>query len=52
MSNNQEVTAKKTSVKDQPWWAVPAVLGIILISSGIFMLLLAHAIEILSRTGY
>ena len=42
----------KPSVKDQPWYAVPAILAIIMLSSGGFMLLLAQAIKIFSSMGY
>ncbi len=56
MSNAQGDTqsrqAKSNAVKDQPLWAVPAVLAIIMVSSGVFMLLLAKSIEIFSSLGY
>ena len=45
MPNDQ---AKTNSVKDQPIWAVPAVLAILMLSSGGFVLMLAKAIEIFS----
>ncbi|MBX3098937.1 MAG: hypothetical protein KF761_05100 [Salinibacterium sp.] len=35
-----------------PWYAVPTVLAIIMLSSGGFVLLLAHAISIFSSVGY
>jgi hypothetical protein len=41
-----------TNRKQQPWWAVPTVFGIILVSSGIFVVLLAVGISILSNVGY
>ncbi|MDN4476494.1 hypothetical protein QQX09_11575 [Demequina sp. SYSU T00192] len=37
-----------TAKKEQPFWAVPTVLAIILLSSGGFVLLLAQALKILS----
>ncbi len=37
--------------KDQPLWAVPAVLAILMLSSGGFVLLLAQALKILSSIG-
>ncbi len=49
MPNNQ---TKTNPVKDQPFWAVPTVLAIILVSSGVFMLLLAKSIEIFSSLNY
>jgi hypothetical protein len=47
---NTQVAA--TNRKQQPWWAVPTVFGIILVSSGIFVVLLAAGISILSNVGY
>lgn len=38
--------------KEQPLWAVPAVLSILMISSGVFFVLLASGISILSSVGY
>ena len=38
----------KKDKKEYPWWAVPTVLGIVLLSSGLFVLLLAQSISILS----
>ncbi|WP_156165305.1 hypothetical protein [Demequina rhizosphaerae] len=37
-----------TAKKEHPFWAVPTVLAIILLSSGGFVLLLAQALKILS----
>ncbi|SEI95779.1 hypothetical protein [Demequina mangrovi] len=41
----------KSANKEHPWWAVPTVLGIVLLSSGGFVLLLAQALKILSSIG-
>jgi hypothetical protein len=54
MSNTTAVAGKAATKKarDYPWWAVPTVLGIIMVSSGIFMVLLAWAIDMLSAVQY
>ena len=43
---------EKQAAKQQPWWAIPATLSMILISSGIFFVLLAYGISILSTVPY
>lgn len=45
-------TTKSTSVKDQPLWTAPAVLGILMLSAGGFFLMLAQGISILSSVKY
>jgi len=45
-------TSDAASRKEQPLWAVPAVLAILMISSGVFFVLIAHGISILSSVGY
>jgi hypothetical protein len=47
MSNAQVATKK-----EMPFWAVPTVLAILMVSSGTFVLLLAHAIAIFSSVRY
>jgi len=49
-AQNHKPTAP--SIKEQPYYAVPAVLAIIMVSSGVFVLLLAQAIKIFSSMGY
>jgi|GEM_PF-1485403 len=49
-THNRTTTAPST--KEQPYYAVPAVLAIIMVSSGVFVLLLAQAIKIFSSMGY
>lgn len=50
--SHTSTTAKTNSVKDQPLWTVPAVLGILMLSAGGFFLMLAKGIEILSGVNY
>ena len=40
------------NAKQQPVWAVPAALGILLLSAGGFFYLLAQGIAVLSSVGY
>ncbi|WP_156163604.1 hypothetical protein [Demequina subtropica] len=37
--------------KDHPWWAVPAILSIIMLSSGGLFVLIAYGIRIMSSAG-
>ena len=48
--SDQTATAEPTTPakKDHPFWAVPTVLAIVLLSSAGFVLLLAQALKILS----
>jgi hypothetical protein len=50
MANTQ--VDSKTRKQQQPWWAIPATLGIIMVTSGIFVVLLAHGISIFSTIPY
>lgn len=45
-------TTAATSAKDLPWYAVPGILAILMLSSGGFFLLLAQGIAVLSGTNY
>jgi hypothetical protein len=38
--------------KNQPWWAIPVTLGIIMVTSGVFVVLLAYGISIFSTIPY
>ncbi|GIG55490.1 hypothetical protein [Demequina activiva] len=40
------------SIKDAPWYAVPTILAILMLSSGCFFALLALGISTLAGTGY
>jgi hypothetical protein len=42
----------RLSVKEQPLWTVPAVLALLMLSSGGFFVLLATGIQILSGIRY
>lgn len=44
--------SKQAAKQDVPFWGVPVVLSTIMISSGVFVLLLAQSIKIFSSIGY
>ncbi len=48
----QNPKAKKNDINDAPYYAVPVILAIIMLSSGGFVLLLAQAIKIFDSMGY
>lgn len=48
----QTPKAKKNDIKDAPFYAVPAILAIIMLSTGGFLYLLASAIKIFNEMGY
>ena len=51
--SNAQVTTKNGSTKQQyPWYAIPTTLAIIMLTSGVFVLLLAQAISIFSTIPY
>jgi hypothetical protein len=56
MSNpleSENRSAQALTIKQPPpLWAVPAVLGTLMLSSGAFFVLIAHGISILSSVGY
>ncbi len=41
-------TKKVNPVKEQPLWTVPAILGILMVSSGAMFVLIAQGVKILS----
>ncbi|MCB2413307.1 hypothetical protein LGT39_10675 [Demequina sp. TTPB684] len=43
---------KKNDIKDAPFYAVPMILAIIMLSTGGFMWLLASSIKIFDSMGY
>ena len=45
-------SARQRKTRTLLFWAVPAVLAILMISSGVFFVLIAHGISILSSVGY
>ena len=56
MSSTQTVAAtcatNAASKKDVPWYAVPSILAILMLSSGGFFLLIAQGISVMSGTNY
>ncbi len=51
IDTHDTATETSSAKKEHPFWAVPAVLAIIMLSSGGFVLLLAQALKILSSIG-
>ena len=49
---NQNTKAKKNDIKDAPYYAVPVILAILMLSTGGFMWLLANSIKIFNSMGY
>ncbi len=48
----QSPKPKNNRIKNAPYYAVPAILAILMLSTGGFMLLLANAIRIFDSMGY
>ncbi|WP_291380018.1 hypothetical protein [Demequina sp.] len=44
--------AKKNDIKDAPYYTVPAILAILMLSSGAFFMMIAQGISIMAKTGY
>jgi hypothetical protein len=48
----QNTASARPSIKDQPYYAVPVILAILMLSSGGFTLLLAQSIKVFSSVNY
>ncbi|MDN4478472.1 hypothetical protein [Demequina lignilytica] len=51
MTTIETTTQPAAAKKELPFWAVPAVLATLMLSSGGFLLLLAQSLKILSSIG-
>ncbi len=49
---SQSTNEKKNPAKQAPWYAVPTILGILMVSSGLFVFLLAHGIKVFDSMNY